>query len=82
MTLVFSRLNTNKYLLIKSNKFGTIISGVFVTNFDKMNLIIHNIERDIILIEEWLENNRLLINVKKKHKPCISQLQLNTKTLP
>ena len=30
-----------------------------------MNLIIHNIERDLILIEEWLNNNRLLINVKK-----------------
>ena len=30
-----------------------------------MNLIIHNMERDLILIEEWLNNNRLLINVKK-----------------
>ena len=32
-----------------------------------LNLIINNIERDLIMIEEWLNNNRLLINVKKTH---------------
>ena len=30
-----------------------------------MNFFIHNKERDLILQEEWLNNDRLQINVKK-----------------
>jgi hypothetical protein len=59
-------INDMCYLNLKSKLFLFADDTIFSFAHDSINLLIDSLTSDLLIISEWLRNNRLILNMKKK----------------